>query len=73
MLGDFNAIEGKKHLSQVFDRFGERYQFLFDEITTTDGKKCDNIILPKEIEVKAKYIVKDNLTSDHLMCVAEIL
>lgn len=70
-LGDFNAIEGKKHLKEVFDKFDE-YQFLFDEITTTDGKRCDNIILPKSVKIKSSYIVKENTTSDHLMCVAEI-
>lgn len=72
VLGDFNAIEGKKHLEKVFDKFEGRYQFLFDEVTTVDGKKCDNIILPRDVAVKNSYIVHDNKTSDHFMCVAEI-
>jgi len=71
-LGDFNAIKGKEHLSQVFDKINDKYNFLFNEITTTDDKKCDNIILPKKIKVKSSYVVKDNLVSDHLLCVAEI-
>ena len=72
VLGDFNAIDGKKHLEKVFDKFEGRYQFLFDEVTTVDGKKCDNIILPRDVAVKNSYIVHDNKTSDHFMCVAEI-
>ena len=71
-LGDFNAIEGKSSLQNVFDKINPDYNFLFDEITTIDNKKCDNILLPKNIKVKNKYIVKNTDISDHYLCVAEI-
>ena len=71
-LGDFNAIEGKSSLQNVFDRITSNYNFLFDEITTNDNKKCDNILLPKKIKIKNKYIVKHTDISDHYLCVAEI-
>lgn len=71
-LGDYNAIEGKSNLQKVFDRIDMRYEFLFDEITTIDNKKCDNILLPKNLHVINKYIVKNNNISDHYLCVAEI-
>ena len=35
-------------------------------------KKCDNILLPKDVEVKDKYIVKNTDISDHYLCVVEI-
>ena len=71
-LGDFNAIEGKQNLQKVFEKMNSKYNYLFDEITTIDNKKCDNIILPKSITVKNKYIVKNTDISDHYLCVAEI-
>ena len=71
-LGDFNAIEGKVHLQKVFDRIDKEFNFLFDEVTTIDNKKCDNILLSKNINVKSKYIVKNTDISDHYLCVAEI-
>lgn len=71
-LGDFNAIEGKSNLQNVFDRINLKYNFLFDEITTNDNKKCDNILLPKNISIKDKYIVKNDDISDHFLCVVEI-
>ncbi len=72
-LGDFNAIEGKKNLQQVFDRMNEKYDFLFDEVTTIDNKKCDNILLPKDVVVKDKYLITNEDISDHFLCVAEIV
>ena len=71
-LGDFNAIKGKPQLQKVFDRVNKKYNFLFNEFTTIDNKKCDNILLPKSLEVKNKYIVKNEDISDHYLCVAEI-
>ena len=71
-LGDFNAIEGKVNLKKVLDRIDSEYDFLFDEVTTIDNKKCDNILLPKNVKVKNKYIVKNSDISDHYLCVAEI-
>ena len=71
-LGDYNAIEGKVSLQKVFDKLNSNYQFLFDEITTIDNKKCDNILLPNTVKVKNKYIVKNTDISDHYLCVAEI-
>lgn len=71
-LGDFNAILGKERLQLIFDRLNKKYQFLFDEITTTDNKKCDNILLPKDVRIKNKYLVKNTNISDHYLCVAEI-
>lgn len=70
-LGDFNAIEGKENLQKVFDKLNSSHQFLFDEVTTNDNKKCDNILLPKKIKIKDKYIVKNFDISDHYLCVAE--
>ena len=71
-LGDFNAILGKSNLQMVFDKLNDNYEYLFDEITTTDNKKCDNIILPKGTNVVNKYIVTNDDISDHFLCVAEI-
>lgn len=71
-LGDFNAIKGKEDLQKVFDKINLNYNFLFDEVTTIDDKKCDNIILPNNINVKNKYIVKNTDISDHYLCIAEI-
>ena len=71
-LGDYNAIAGKSNLQQVFDRIDKEYDFLFDEITTIDNKKCDNILLPKNVVVKDKYIIKNTDISDHYLCVVEI-
>lgn len=71
-LGDYNAIEGKTNLQKVFVNLNNDYDFLFDEITTIDNKKCDNILLPKNVKIKDKYIVKNTDISDHYLCVAEI-
>ena len=71
-FGDFNAIEGKQNLQKVFEKMNSKYNYLFYEITTIDNKKCDNIILPKNLAVKNKYIVKNTDISDHYLCVAEI-
>lgn len=71
-LGDFNAIAGKPNLQQVFDKLNDKYEFLFDEVTTIDNKKCDNILLPKHVKVKNKYLVTNEDISDHFLCVAEI-
>ena len=70
-LGDFNAILGKECLQNVFDKL-ENYEFLFDEVTTIDNKKCDNIILPKTVNVLDRYVVVRDDISDHFLCVAEI-
>lgn len=71
-LGDYNAIQGKVNLQKVFDKIDNLYEFLFDEVTTTDNKKCDNILLPKSVQVIDKYIVKNIDISDHFLCVVEI-
>ncbi|MBQ3048268.1 MAG: endonuclease/exonuclease/phosphatase family protein [Clostridia bacterium] len=71
-MGDYNAIEGKDSLQKVFDKLKNTHNFLFDQITTTDNKKCDNILLPKNIVVKNKYIVERRDVSDHYLCVAEV-
>ena len=70
-LGDYNAILGKPSLQQVFDRL-HNYKFLFDEVTTIDNKKCDNILLPQNVQVLDQYVVVRDDISDHYLCVAEI-
>lgn len=70
-LGDYNAILGKTNLQCVFNNL-ESHEFLFDDITTIDNKKCDNILLPKTVKVINKYVVANKDTSDHFLCVVEI-
>lgn len=71
-LGDFNAKLGKSCLQKVFDRVAVDYQFLYNEITTTDDKQCDNILLPKKVAVKNKKLLEKQDISDHFLLVAEI-
>lgn len=69
--GDYNAIKGKSNLQQVFNRLDEKYNYVFDDITTVDFKKCDNVLLPKDVKVKNKKIFINDETSDHYLCVVE--
>lgn len=70
--GDFNAIQGLEKLKNVLKTTLSTCTAAFDEITTVDGKKCDNILVPNAIKIKNKKIFKNDLSSDHYMCMIEI-
>lgn len=70
--GDFNVIDGVTKIKKVFTLFDGLYEPTFDDITTIDGKRCDNIFVPKDIEVKNKKLFVNDLSSDHYMCMIEI-
>lgn len=70
--GDFNCIEGVPKLKNTLTSLCKTYEPAFDEVTTIDGKKCDNILTPKSFTIKSKGMVKNDLSSDHYMCFVEI-
>lgn len=72
VCADFNVIEGREKLVLLLSKLAKTHNFVFDEITTTDNKKCDNILLPKSIEVKNSWVEKNGAPSDHYMCIVEI-
>ena len=47
-------------------------EFVFDEVSTVDDKKCDNILIPKKITKKSHKMIKNADSSDHFMCIIEI-
>jgi endonuclease/exonuclease/phosphatase family metal-dependent hydrolase len=66
VTGDFNAENIMKLLPNAEEKLTE----LFGEITTTDGKKFDNILIDKKFKMIDKKLVKS--VSDHFMCIATI-
>lgn len=69
--GDYNVVEGAKKLKQLLNKL-EDFEFVFDEISTVDDKKCDNILIPKKIIKKSQKMIKNADSSDHFMCIVEI-
>lgn len=72
LCGDLNAIKGKMHLVEVFDKLTKTHNFTFDLVTTSDGKRSDNIVLPKYIKVKGSYMEDKITPSNHFLCLIEI-
>ncbi len=72
VCGDFNAVLGSSELVRVLDKLQSTHRFCFDEITTTDGKRTDNILVPKATKIKSQYIETKITPSDHFLCVIEI-
>lgn len=72
VCGDFNVIDGKAKLVKFLNELEPTHEFVFDEITTTDSKRCDNIIVPKNIKIKSKKIITNTGISDHFLCIIEI-
>ncbi len=72
VCGDFNAVSGASELGKVLDKLQTTHTFCFNDVTTTDGKLTDNILLPKGTKIKNKYIETKITPSDHFLCVIEI-
>ena len=69
--GDYNVVEGAKKLKKLLGNLTE-FEFVFDEVSTVDDKKCDNILIPKKITKKSQKMIKNADSSDHFMCIIEI-
>ena len=69
--GDYNVIEGAEKLKKLLSKLTD-FEFVFDEVSTVDKKKCDNILIPKKITKKSQKMIKNADSSDHFMCVVEI-
>lgn len=72
VCGDFNAVLGFCELAKVLDKLQSTHTFCFDNITTTDGKRTDNILVPKDTRIKNQHIETEITPSDHFLCVIEI-
>lgn len=66
VTGDFNAENIMKLLPNANERLAE----LFGEVTTTDGKRFDNILIDKKFKMIDKKLIKSK--SDHFLCIATI-
>lgn len=66
VTGDFNA----ENILELMPKLKITKDIVFDEITTSDGKKFDNIIIDKSIKCINKKIIKS--LSDHYLCIAII-
>lgn len=69
--GDYNVVEGSSKLKILLNNLTD-FEFVFDEVSTVDNKKCDNILIPKKIAKKSKKMIKNTDSSDHFMCIVEI-
>lgn len=69
--GDYNVVEGAEKLKNLLSKLTD-FEFVFDEISTVDNKRCDNILIPKKIEKKSQKMIKNADSSDHYMCIIEI-
>ena len=69
--GDYNVIEGAERLKILLSKLTD-FKFIFDEVSTVDGKSCDNILIPKKIIKKSQKMIKNADSSDHFMCIIEI-
>lgn len=72
VCADFNVISGREKLTKLLSGLAKTHSFLFDEVTTSDGKRCDNIAVPKDVKVKKAWLEKSITPSDHYMCIIEI-
>ncbi|HAN09811.1 MAG TPA: hypothetical protein DCP90_04275 [Clostridiales bacterium] len=66
ITGDFNAENIKTLMPNITKRVNE----LFGEITTTDGKRFDNILIDRKFKMINKEIIE--LLSDHFLCITNI-
>jgi len=66
VTGDFNAENIMKLLPNADGKLTE----LFGEITTTDGKKFDDILIDKKFKMIDKKLIQS--MSDHFLCIATI-
>jgi len=64
--GDFNA----ENVTSFMPDIEHKVKSLFDEVTTTDGKKYDNILIDKKYNMIDKKIIKS--MSDHYLCISTI-
>lgn len=65
VTGDFNTED----FTELVEEFDKRYIKATNEETTVDGKKFDNILLPKNTKFKTDIL---KLLSDHFLLVATI-
>jgi len=65
ITGDFNA----ENFMSLMDKTSNKYKRTINSITTVDGKRFDDILLPKEIEYNSKVV---KLLSDHYMVVVKV-
>lgn len=72
VCGDFNVVEGKKKLQSLLSKLSDQYIFTFDCVTTTDDKKCDNILVPNDMEIENIKLVTSTRVSDHYLCFVDI-
>lgn len=66
VTGDFNS----ENFMDLMNQTNKNYKRLFNEITTVDDKRFDDILLPKEQEYISKKIIKS--LSDHFLLIVEI-
>ncbi|MBQ9792319.1 MAG: endonuclease/exonuclease/phosphatase family protein [Clostridia bacterium] len=65
VTGDFNTED----FTELVEEFDIRYKKVTEEETTVDGKKFDNILVPKNIEFNTTIL---KLLSDHYLLIATI-
>lgn len=65
ITGDFNA----ENFMTLLTKTDSKYIRTIDDITTADGKKFDDILLPKDIEYTTKVV---KLLSDHFLIIDEV-
>ena len=65
VTGDFNTED----FTELVEEFNKRYVKVTNKETTVDGKKFDNILLPKNTKFKTDIL---KLLSDHFLLVATI-
>lgn len=66
VLGDFNAENAIKFLPKM----KENVAVVFDEPTTIDGKKFDNILISKKFNILDQKLIRS--FSDHCACISTI-
>lgn len=72
VCGDFNVTQGNEKLVKLLDKISLTHKLTFDAVTTTDGKRCDNIFVPNNVKVKNAYMETSVTPSDHYLLVIEI-
>ena len=65
VTGDFNTED----FTELVEEFDKRYIKATNEETTVDGKKFDNILLPKNTQFDTKML---KLLSDHYLLITTI-